>query len=194
MPEPDHSEIHARLRLIEEMMAEGRGATQRWGWMFLLWGTGPLAAMFWESRLPYPALAWPATMAACLFINAAVLRARRRLGYARSLSARSLSAIWSSVGVTVLLLAVGAAWSQALDLRALCVALFALVAVAHSASAAILRWMPQFLAALVWWSATVAALFLRAPELHLLTTAAILFGNVAFGAWLTLREWKQRDE
>ena len=194
MPEPDRSEIHARLRLIEEMMAEGRGATQRWGWMFLLWGVGSLTAMFWESKMPYPALAWPATMAICLFANAAVLRARRRRGEARTTAARALSAIWSSVGITVLLISLAAAFTQALDLRALCVALFALVAVAHSASGAILRWTPQLLAAMVWLSATVAAFLLPTMQLHLLTAAAILLGNVVFGAWLTLQERNHRDE
>jgi hypothetical protein len=194
MEESDRSELLTRLRLIEEMMSEGRRTTQRWGWMFLLWGLGPLAAMFWEDRLAYPALAWPVVMAACVIVNGAVLRARRRRGEARTAVTHAVSAVWGSAGATVLMLALGAAWSGALDFRALCVALFALAAVAHSATSVILKWTPQFLAALVWWAAGLAAFLVPAADLHLLTAAALLFGNVAFGAWLTHREWSRRDE
>jgi hypothetical protein len=194
MEQSDQTEILNRLRLIEEMMVEGRQTTQRWGWMFLVWGIGPLIAMFWEARLPLPALAWPVVVAACIIVNGAVIRARKKRGEARTTMMRSVGAVWASVGITVLLLSLAATLSNALDLRSLSVALFALAAVAHSASSMILRWTIQFVAALAWWGATLAAFLLPATDLHILAAAALLLGNVGFGAWLTHREWSQKDE
>ncbi len=31
-------DLNARLKLIEDMIAEGRRSTQSWGWTFVLWG------------------------------------------------------------------------------------------------------------------------------------------------------------
>lgn len=194
MEQPDRTEILNRLRLIEEMMTEGRRTTQRWGWMFLLWGAGPLLAMFWEARLPLPDLAWPIVIVACVIVNGAVIRARKRRGEARTTIMRYVGAIWASAGITVLLVSLGAALSGALDLRSLCVALFALAAVAHSTSSLILRWAMQFVAALVWWGAVLAAFLVPVTGLPILAAAALLLGNVAFGAWLTHREWNHKNE
>jgi hypothetical protein len=194
MWEPDQSEIFDRLRLIEHMMAEGRRTTQRWGWMFLLWGIGPLLAIGWEYAWPDTVLAWPAVTLACILVNGAVMRERRRHGEARTPAMNAVGAVWASAGVAVLVLALAAAWSRALDLRGLCIMFFALAAVAHTASALMLRWPAQFLAALVWWAAALAAFILPAPQLRLLAAAALLAGNVAFGVWLTCREWKYARE
>jgi hypothetical protein len=185
MRERDRTELLTRLRQIEEMMGEGRRTSQGWGWMFLLWGSGPLAAMFWEDCLRYPALAWPLAMAVCVIVKGIVLQPRKRRGEARTAMMQSVGAVWCSVGVAVPVIALGAAWSGALDLRALCVALFALAAVAHSASGVMLRWTPQLPAALVGLRAGLAAFLLPATGFHLFTAVAILPGNVVFGAWLT---------
>lgn len=193
MWELDQSEILDRLRLIEQMMAEGRRRTQRWGWMFLLWGIGPLAAMWWESAWPDTVLAWPATTLASLLVNGAVIGARRRRGETLTATASAMGAVWAPVGIAVLVVALAAAWSRALDLRALYITLFAFVAVAHTASALMLRRAAQFLAALVWWAA-LAAFILPVWQLRLLAAAALLVGSVAFGVWLTYREWKYAAE
>ena len=58
----------------------------------------------------------------------------------------------------------------------------------------ILRWTVKFFAALVWWGATIAAFLLPATDLHTFAAVAFLLGNVGFGAWLTRREWSQKDE
>lgn len=193
MQKPDQTGILDRLRLIEDMMAEGRRSTQRWGWMFLLWGIGPITAMLWEARGAQPALAWPVVVAVCIVVNGIVLRNRKTRGEARTTTMRSVSAIWASAGLTVLLLTAGAAWSHKLDLRSLYIAVFAVTGAAHSSSSAILRWIPQFLVAAVWWLATLVAFVLPAEHLLLLAAAALLVGNVGFGAWLTYSEWKHTD-
>ncbi len=57
MQEPDRTDLINRLGLIEQMIAEGRRTTESWGWVFLLWGIGPLIAMWWEARWPHAAVA-----------------------------------------------------------------------------------------------------------------------------------------
>ncbi|HEX3748459.1 MAG TPA: hypothetical protein VHW09_31245 [Bryobacteraceae bacterium] len=194
MYDPEQSELLDRLKLIEHMMVEGRRTTERWGWMFLLWGAGPLLGMWWESRGPRPELAWPVVTLLCMVVNGVAVRARRRRGTARSTVGAAISAVWGSAGAAMLVLALAAAWSGMLDLRALYILFFALAAVAFTASSIILRWGPQFAAALVWWAATLAAFVLPTRQLSLVAAGALLLGSVTFGAWLTYREWKYADE
>jgi hypothetical protein len=193
MQPPDEKEILDRLKLIESMMAEGRRGTQRWGWSFLLWGMGPLIAMRWAGKWPHAAWAWPVTMGVCIVINGLVIKARERRGGPKTGTMRSVSAIWTCTGVTVLLVAIGGVWSAAADFRYLYVSLFALAAAAHGASSLILRWWPQFLAALVWWVASAMAYAAPAARLGELAAWAWVLGNVVFGGWLTYREWRRRD-
>src|ERR1700735_1396334 len=99
MNQPGRAEVLNRLRLIEEMTAEGRRATERWGWSFVLWGIGPLTAMLWEARGPHPALAWPVILVLCIVVNGMVLKLRGRRGHAVPVSMRSVGAVWTSIGI-----------------------------------------------------------------------------------------------
>jgi hypothetical protein len=189
----DQKEMLDRLKLIETMIAEGKRTTERWGWSFLLWGIGPLIAMLWAAQWQHADWAWPVTMGLCIIINGLVLKARKRRGESKTTIMRSVGAIWTCVGATVLLLAFGAVWSGVVDFRYIFVALFALAAVAHGASSLILRWWPQFLAAVVWWLASGLAFVLPAARLQELAAMALLLGNIVFGTWLTYCEWSGKD-
>jgi hypothetical protein len=189
----DQGEVEDRLKLIETMMAEGRRTTERWGWVFLLWGLGPLIAMLWAARWPNAAWAWPVTLGACVIVNGVVVKLRKRGGEARTAAMRSIGAVWACTGVTVLLLGFGAVFAQTMDLRFLYVAVFALAAVAHGASSVILRWKAQFLAALVWWIASALALVAPEARLQEISVWGLLLGNVVFGAWLSYCEWRRTD-
>jgi hypothetical protein len=193
MDPPDRREMLDRLKLIETMMAEGRQSTQRWGWSFLLWGTGPLMAMLWSAHGKHAEWAWPVTMGLCIIVNGLVVAARKRTGQSKTTTTRSLSAIWTCVGATALLFAFAAVRSGMSEFRYLYAALFALAAVAHGASSLILRWRTQFLAALVWWIAGVAAFVVPAARLQDLAALALVLGNIVFGGWLTYREWSRKD-
>ena len=193
MQPPDRKEMLDRLKLIESMMAEGRRSTQRWGWSFLLWGIGPLIAMRWAAHWPHAVWAWPVTMGVCIVINGLVVKARNRRGESETTTMRSVGAVWTCAGVTVVLLAVGAVWSGMVEFRCVYVALFALAAVAHGASSLTLRWWPQFLAALVWWVASVMAYVAPAARLPELAVLALILGNIVFGPWLTYCEWRRID-
>ena len=193
MQPPDQKEMLDRLKLIETMMAEGKRTTQRWGWSFLLWGIGPLIAMLWAAHWPHAEWAWPVTIGLCIIVNGLVLKARKRRSESKTTTMRSVGAVWTCAGATVLLVAFGAVWSGMVEFRYLYVALFALAAVAHGASSLILRWWPQFLAALVWWVASVMAYVVPADRLQELAALALVLGNVVFGAWLTYCEWSRKD-
>ena len=58
-------ELSDRLKLIEEMMVEGRRSTTCWAWSFVLWGVAYYAAIAWASLAHVAALAclpwsiWP---------------------------------------------------------------------------------------------------------------------------------------
>jgi hypothetical protein len=192
MQSPDQKEMLDRLKLIETMMAEGRRSTERWGWSFLLWGIGPLIAMWWVARWPYATWAWPVMMGVCIVTNGIVLKTRNRQG-ATTTSTRSIQAVWKCAGATVLLVSFGAAWSGAGDLRSLLIALFALAAVANGTSSLILQWWPQFLAALVWWVACALAFVLPVDRLGELAAIALILANMAFGAWLSYCERSRKD-
>jgi len=193
MQSPEQAEIVNRLTLIEEMIASGRRNTQRWGWVFLLWGIGPLIAMFWETHWPHPPVAWPVVLAGCTILNGVLIKIRKRTGEGRTVTMHSVGAVWVSTAFTVLLVILGSALSGSLQLRSMYVALFALVAVPHSASSIILRWPVQFLAAGVWWAACLAALILPTTSFHLLSMISLFVGNIVFGSWLTYREWNHQD-
>jgi hypothetical protein len=193
MQPPDRKEMLDRLKLIETMMAEGRRSTQRWGWIFLLWGIGPLIAMWWAADWPHAAWAWPLTMGVCIVINGLVVKARQWRGESESITMRSVGAVWMCAGITVMLLAVGAVWSGMRDFRGVYAALFGLAAVAHGASSMILRWRAQFLAALVWWVASAMAYAVPAARLADLAAWALILGNVVFGAWLAYCERRRAD-
>src|ERR1039457_812684 len=188
MQPPDRKEMLDRLKLIESMMAEGRRSTQRWGRSFLLWGIGPLIAMRWAAHWPHAVWAWPVTMGVCIVINGLVVKARNRRGESETTTMRSVGAVWTCAGVTVVLLAVGAVWSGMVEFRCVYVALFALAAVAHGASSLTLRWWPQFLAALVWWVASVMAYVAPAARLPDLGVLAFIWGTIVFAPWLTCGE------
>src|ERR1039457_7666545 len=117
MQPPDRKEMLDRLKLIESMMAEGRRSTQRWGRSFLLWGIGPLIAMRWAAHWPHAVWAWPVTMGVCIVINGLVVKARNRRGESETTTMRSVGAVWTCAGVTVVLLAVGAVWSGMVEFR-----------------------------------------------------------------------------
>jgi peptidoglycan/LPS O-acetylase OafA/YrhL len=193
MNQPDQTEILNRLKLMEEMIWEGRRTTQTWGWSLLLWGLGPLIAIVWARWWPYPNWAWPVALVVCTVLNGIALRRRKQRGQPKTATMRSLSAIWGCTGLTVILLAAGAVWSGATELHLLYAALFALAAVAHGASSLILRWIPQFIAALTWWIASVAAFIVPVSRLPELAALALIIGNIGFGGWLAYRVRTQRD-
>ncbi|MGH9646857.1 MAG: hypothetical protein ACRD4E_08590, partial [Bryobacteraceae bacterium] len=132
MNEPNQAELMDRLALIERMVAEGRRSTERWGWVFLLWGAGPAIAILWAARWPW---AWPVTAIACIAINGlGIRRARKWKPRSGTTPMRSIGAIWRCAAISLAVLTVGALYSGVAGHPMFFAALFALPAIAHGAS------------------------------------------------------------
>jgi hypothetical protein len=193
MASSDRSALEARLNLVETMIEEGRQTTESWGWVFLLWGAGPLLALLWTAQWPFSAWAWPVTTVICVLLNGIGIKLHRRRGHARTVPMRSIGAVWLCAGLSVLFLGFGVAASPARDPHMVYAALFVLAAVAHATSGIILRWRLQFLVALVWWLSAALALALPANRLPLIAAFGLVLGNIAFGVRLSWLEWRRPD-
>src|SRR5690348_11805680 len=105
-PTPTRDELVARLDLMEAMIAEGRQATARCGWIFVLWGLIDLAGMALQELYPYRRWNWPIVIALGWLIQFTVFfRQRRRAVRACSpnTKGRAMAAIWGMMGVTLTL-------------------------------------------------------------------------------------------
>src|ERR1017187_8269130 len=56
-------------------------------------------------------------MGVCIVINGLVVKARNRRGESETTTMRSVGAVWTCAGVTVVLVAVGAVWSGMVEFR-----------------------------------------------------------------------------
>jgi hypothetical protein len=189
-PTPTQADLVARLNLMETMIAEGRRATGRFGWIFVLWGLVYCAAMAWCAFLPHRNWAWPVCVvtgvAASIMVRQRQNRAGVNLANPRT---HSITSVWRAMGIAVSLFSIACAVSHQIEGPVYICAVMFLVGLAHATSALILRWAAQGVAAAVWWTAGIAALFFTEPEqLFLLFMLATLFGMVLFGLYAMVRE------
>jgi len=186
-------ELVQRVALMEEMIAEGRQSTARYGWMFVLWGLTYFAAIAWTMTLPYTEWAWPACIAACSVVFGIVrTRQPRAGGKIDNLRRHSLDAVWQVIGGGIILYLIAViASGHGKETGYLASVLF-FNGLANGVSARILRWWPQGAAAAIWWGCGTAMLIFttRAEGIALFVTATfcgmILFGLYAM--WLERRD------
>lgn len=180
-------EVRDRLNLIESMVLEGRRGTERWGWVFVLWGVAYYVAIVWsvEARFEW---AWPVTVIAALLISGVIRRARARgRAQARTTLSRSVGAVWCAFGVSVFLLLMGLGLSGLMtDGHVAFAIIAAMLGMANGASGMMLRWRPQMACALAWWAAALVScweksLVLDTPVAFL---AAIFLCQIVFGVYL----------
>ena len=97
--------LATRVRMVEDMVQEGRRATERWGWAVIMWGTGEIAAAVLSRRTAQPWLPWIAILGSCFLVNLVyAITARQRAGHTTPIS-RILTGVW--LGVTISVLVVG---------------------------------------------------------------------------------------
>lgn len=196
-PEPENGttrdELVQRLALMETMIAEGRRATVRFGWVFVLWGSVDIAGMVWQLYRPHWMWVWPVTMVAGFILQFTGMALRRRTGKwcSSSLKSRSISAVWGMMGVTLVLYCFSGMFSNHAWQASYIAAIFIIVGMAHAISAVILRWGMQAFIAAVWWAGGIAA-FLLVSSIYFcyLFIAEMFFGMVVFGLysmWLEQR-------
>jgi hypothetical protein len=187
---PDsRTDLLERLTLLELMVNEGRRSTERWGWVFILWGVAPLIALYWETHWRHPDLAWAVIMSIAAALTCAI-SARKHSKQPRPESAihRTIEAVWSLSGSSIFLYILSAAISKHYDLRSFLATLFILLAIPNAVSAAVLRWRTQFFIAGMWWCAVVLAFFAPMSWQMPIYVCALLIGNIGFGIYLMLIE------
>ena len=188
--ETNPQELSDRLKIIEDMLLEGRRTTERWGWTFLLWGVALYIATFW-SLVTNPMIAWAVTVTVASvatwfggwWIN------RDKPQTAKS---RAIGAVWSSVGIATFLFAFCGPLSGHAEVHLSVAGIEILQGVANAASSMMLRWKAQFMVALTWWTAGVATLFMNEKDLGIIFLAATFVCNIAFGIYLMLHESAER--
>lgn len=188
-------DLVARLDLMEAMIAEGRQATARFGWIFVLWGLVDIGGMALEWKHPDDDWNWPMAIGAGLVLQFAGMALRRRSGREcrTSTQSRSIAAIWGMMGLTLILFCFTAIFTHRADSPGYVAAIFMVVGMAHAASAIILRWRVQGAVAVLWWAGGLACFFVYGSWFLLIFTVEMFFGMVVFGLygmWLDSRSMK----
>lgn len=188
----NRNDLLQRLELMETMIAEGRRATGRFGWIFVLWGLVDLAGMGFEWEFPGHVLTWPVTISAGMILQLVGLWIRRRSGQncAANTHSRACSAIWSMMGVSLSLYCFTGIFTHQAGGPTYIAAIFMTVGFAHAANAIILRWAVQGAVAALWWAGGLACFFLSGGWFVGIFCIEMFFGMVVFGLytiWLERR-------
>lgn len=187
----ERQELNDRLSMIESMIAEGRQATESWGWSFLLWGVAYYVAIGWSiwGRSNW---AWPVTMTAAIVVTIAVATHRRQ-GRPGTTLGRAIGAVWKSMGISLSLLLMCLAISGKLEPQSSVAIVGAILGMANAASSMILKWKMQFACALVWWALAVFACFGNVNALTAAFLVAIFLCQIVFGIYAMVCESRRRQ-
>ena len=174
-----------RVALMEEMIAEGRKSTVRFGWVFLLWGLIDLAGVSWDQIQPDFRWVWPITISAGFVLQFIILALRRKKGQrcGGSMRGRSVAAVWRMMGLTVLLYVVAAIVQHKAGQISYIAAILMFVGMAHAISALILRWLAQGIVAGVWLAGGIATFFVPRSYVLGVFIAEMCFGMILFGLY-----------
>lgn len=186
------SELISRLELMETMMQEGRKCTSDGGWIFVLWGIADILAIEWSS---HPVWGWRFAWSACMTIAAAITVigscAMKRTRPDTAVR-RAIAATWIALGIALGVYCFSVFVSGHFEQRNLVAAGGAMLGAANFASAFILRWKMQFLAASIWWAAAVAACFVAETYIWPIFGIALILAYFGFGLYLMYCEHRER--
>ena len=184
-------ELRERLGLIENMIAEGRRTTERWGWAFVLWGAIYFAAIGWSSVIHD---GWPWLVCVAIGLIVTIVGALRKTRHhPATMLGRAISSIWIglSISMAVLFTTLGAT-GRLLDQHVFVAVAAAMLGMANGASGLALRWKPQIGCAVVWWAAAVAACFGSEEQSAIVFLVAIFLCQIVFGAYAMVAETRNR--
>jgi len=181
-----------RVTLMETTIAEGRQATARFGWIFVLWGLVDLAGMALQWERPSSMWNWPVAIGVGMVLQFAGVALRRRAGSesVANTQSRAISAIWGMMGVTLILYCFTAIFTGKTYGPGYIAAIFMTIGLAHAASAIILRWPVQGAVAALWWAGGLACFFLSGIWFLAIFCVEMLFGMVFFGLYAMWLERK----
>jgi hypothetical protein len=184
-------ELVERVALMEEMIAEGRQSTARFGWIFVMWGLVYFAAVGWVLFLPFKYWAWPVCVAIAIATSILVkARQKRASGRGEDRHSRSIESVWKAMGIAIGLYVIAAIVSHHCGSPAYVAAILFLIGLAHATSAMILRWGVQGVVAAIWWACGIAEFFISsARESYGIFLVASFFGMICFGLYVM---WLER--
>lgn len=188
--EMDNKDLAERVRLIENMMAEGRQRTARWGWSLVLWGVAYYVATAWAS-LGESNLAWPATMTAAALITA-IGASRMTKGQPATTLSRAVGGVWRAMGISISILLFSLSFAGRYETHVFVAAFGAMLGMVNLASAIMLRWKAQYVCAMVWLISTVIASFGSDQATSVGFLAAIFLCQIVFGIYAMVCESRRR--
>jgi hypothetical protein len=187
---PTRDELVARLQLMESMVAEGRRATGRYGWIFVLWGLVDIVGTLWQTAKPDWFGPWPIVLGVGVVLQIAGLRFIC-VGGPRTAKNRALSAVWQMLGVTLLLYCFTAMFTHRSFGHAYMAAIFMILGMAHGISAIILRWTVQGVVSVLWLAGGFARYVIPGQWMDMLFLGESAVGMVFFGLYLMLLEGRR---
>jgi hypothetical protein len=183
-----------RLELMEAMIAEGRGMTARYGWIFVLWGLVDFVAMGWRYFEPQShwvgMWAWPVCLVAGAVITCVGLALQKRApGRGVNTQCRSVEGVWAMMGGALAIYVAGAMARHLTWQYSYVAGLLVIVGMAHGISAVILRWRVQAVVAAIWWLGGIAVFCVRSQhDIEIIMLVEMCFGMIAFGLYVMMRE------
>jgi len=178
---------------METMIAQGRRTTTRCGWIFVLWGLVDIAGMGWQWRWPSYWI-WPTTLVVGFLIQFTIIRFVRKgsPAYKPNLQDRTISAIWSMMGLAIILYVLTAIFSHLAWQYSFMAGIFMMVGMAHAISAMFLRWRVQGVVAALWWAGGVAMFSAHSiNRLFIVFPLEMFFGMVLFGLYSMMLERRE---
>jgi len=186
-------ELKDRLSLIETMIAEGRRTTERYGWVFVLWGVAYYIAIAWASIGP-DYLAWPITMTVSAALTGIIFSSKCRKRPKTTIS-RAMASIWIAMGISMFVLFTALGWSGKLEDNHIFIAIAAaMLGTANATSSMTLKWKLQFVCALIWWVTAAVSCFGSASRSSMTFLVAIFLCQIVFGIYLIIAEASQRGK
>jgi hypothetical protein len=107
---------------------------------------------------------------------------------------RAIAALWSAMGISMLLLFPALGISGRMDPHSFIAVVAAMLGATNAASSVILKWKAQFATAVVWWVAAVTACFGSELQLLIVFLAAIFLCQIVFGIYAMISESRQRQQ
>jgi hypothetical protein len=180
-------ELLQRLELMETMIAEGRRATGRYGWVFVLWGVVYFAAMGWVVFLPHKNWAWVTCVLVGYAFNHAFMKRQRAYGD-KTPRSRAIAAVWIAMGISIWIYGIGAGIGNHLWLASYVAPILIFLGMANAISAMILRWKVQGVAAAIWYAGGFATFFATQRQSIAIFLTATFFGMILFGLYAMMQE------
>jgi hypothetical protein len=181
-------ELKDRLSLIESMIAEGRRTTEKFSWLFVLWGVAYYVAILWSTgAFTGPVwgssyLAWPVTMIAASVLTWMLIERNGRKQPSTT-SSRAIFSIWVSMGTSMFVLMLSLGLSGRGDQQTDVALIATMLGTTNAASGLFLKWKQQFACAVVWWAAAVASLFGTVTQSTIAFLVAIFLCQIVFGIY-----------